>query len=190
MEKPKNYDETLAYTEVRTIPPGGYICKIKQVNETKSQNGKDMIAILIDIAEGEYKDIYNERYNASTKKEKKWGCTVYRFILDKDGNTSRGFKTFNTSVEESNIGFKTVWGDGYARALKGKLIGGVFGREQFMAADGSKAFSTKCMFFRSTEAIRKGNYKIPEDKLLDDSNNNPAPAFSYIVDDNINDFPF
>lgn len=192
MEKPKNYDEVQAFADGSVqLPPGGYICKIVKVEESESQNKKALVKIALDIAEGEYKDFYRTKFNNDTRTDKKWGCVVYQLILDNDGNANRGFKTFNTSVEESNTGFTTVWGNDYCKALKGKLIGGIFRREQFETADGKKAFSTKCYMFRSVETIRKG-VEVPEDKLLDtnsSSNNNTKPyKVEQSVDDD--DLPF
>lgn len=193
MEKPKNYDETPVFADSKILPPGGYICKIKQVNEMKSRSGKEMIAILLDIVEGDYKDFYEEKFKADTRTDKKWGCVVYQLTHDNEGNASRGFKSFNTSVEESNDGFKTVWGNDYSKVLKGKFIGGLFRREQFETTDGRKAFSTKCFAFRSVNTIKKG-VEVPADKLLVDnkaSNSSnkvsDSSASFYKVEDNVDD---
>ena len=58
----------------------------------------------------------------------KWSGVTTVFPTDKDGKTSKSFKTFCTAVEHSNNGFKMVWGDKFCDALKGKAVGGVFGR--------------------------------------------------------------
>ena len=58
IKKPQGYDEAQAYTgESMQLPAGLYICKIRQVSETQSQNERPQIAILFDIAEGEHKDL-------------------------------------------------------------------------------------------------------------------------------------
>lgn len=49
------------------------------------------------------------------------------------------------------------------------LVGGVFGREQYLK-DGQLKMITKCVEFRSVEAIKAG-VKVPEDKLIDDFSN-------------------
>jgi hypothetical protein len=170
MQKPNDYENVQAYGEFTPLRLGGHICKIMQVEETKSSNGKDMLKISLDIAEGDQKDYYAQQYKSDTRDNKKWGCVVYQLLKDNEGNTSRGFKSFITAVENSNSGFKVAWGDKFAACFKGKLIGGVFGREQYLNAYQEKKLATKCVQFRSVEAIRNG-VDTPEDKLLPESSN-------------------
>lgn len=175
MQKPNNYENVQGYAEFVPLSLGGHVCKIVKVIEGKSKAGKDMLTINLDIAEGEQKDYYMKQWESNTSNDKRWGCTVYQMVLDNDGNTNRGLKTIHTAIEKSNAGFTIVWGDGYAKALKGKLIGGVFGREQYINKDGEPKFSTKCMFFRSVETIKAG-VEIPADKLLDGSSPQASSA--------------
>lgn len=191
MNKPKNYDETQVFSGSKQLPSGGYICRILDVKETVSRSGKDMLVISLDIAEGEYKFFYSEKYKADTRKDKKWGCTVYQLVLDGDGNCNKGLKGFLTSVEESNDGYSVVWGDGFCSSLKNKLVGGLFGKEEFMTTDGKKASSTKCRFFRSVDTIKNGEYEVPEDKLLETTKETNSNQF-YAVEENVNedDLPF
>lgn len=166
MLKPNNYENTAVFGEELEL--GGHVCKIIKVQETTSKSGKDMIVISLDIAEGKQAGYYADKYRSDTRTEKKWGCVVYQLVHDQDGNTNRGLKTFHTAVEESNPGFQVVWGDGYADCFTGKLIGGVFGKEEYVKQNGKTGFATKCMFFRSVETIRKG-VDIPDTKYLDDT---------------------
>lgn len=168
MQKPNDYDNVQAYGEFTPLKLGGHICKIMQVQEAKTKEGKDQIIISLDIAEGDQKDYFAQQYRTDTRQNKKWGCAVYQVVLDNEGNTSKGFKTFITSVENSNPGFKVVWGNNFVGCFKGKLIGGVFGREQYLNASNEKKFFTKCVQFRSVESIRAG-VEVPSDKLLPDS---------------------
>ena len=63
IKKPQGYDEAQAYTgESMQLPAGLYICKIRQVSEAQSQNGRPQMAILYDIADGEHKDFYQALY--------------------------------------------------------------------------------------------------------------------------------
>lgn len=173
MQKPNDYDSVQVYGDFVPLKLGGHICKIMQVIETTSRSGKDMLEISLDIAEGEQKDYFAQQYKTDTRQNKKWGCVVYQSVEDRDGGTSKGFKTFITSVENSNPGFKPAWGNNFAGCFKGKLIGGVFGREQYLNASNEKKFFTKCVQFRSVESIRAG-VEVPADKLLPDSGNAPG----------------
>ena len=195
MNKPKNYDSTNAYGEWKPLELGGHVCKIMKVEETKSQTGKDMINISLDIAEGDQKDYYADQYRSSDRPDKKWGCIVYQLIEDKDGNTSRGFKTFIDSVKKSNPGFdeNAIWNDRFADYFKGKLVGGVFGREQYKNQKGEFKWSTKCVMFRSVDVVREG-VEVPEDKYHKDYKNldiqvdSPSLDDVEVVDDD--DLPF
>ena len=164
MDKPNDFDKVQAYGDYTPLPAGAYYCKIMSVEETKSKAGKDMLKISLDIAEGEHKDYYTNAYKADTRDNKQWGCIVNQVLKNDDGSTSRGFKTFITSVEESNNFFVT-WGNKFAACLKGKLIGGLFRREEYLKQDGKTAWSTKCFNFRGIESIAKG-LPAPEDKPL------------------------
>lgn len=183
MNKPMGYDEAQVLGEYKPLPAGGYVCVIKQVREQFSRNGRPMIVIALDIFDGEQKGYYEKSFRADTRPDKKWGCNVYQLTEDENGQCTRGFKTFITSVEKSNTGFQTVWGDGFCMAFKGKLVGGLFGREQYQKNDGSLAWSTKCVAFRSADTIRNGDFTIPQDKPLD-GQNSVKPAATHAVPNN------
>lgn len=197
MIKPNDFDNTLAYGEFTPLELGGHICKIMSVEERTSSTGKPMVVIALDTApQDKQPGYYAEQYRNDTRQEKKWGCNVYQLVYDNDGRTNRGFKTFVTSVEKSNPGFRVQWGDGFAACFKGRLIGGVFGREEYEKQDGTTAWSTKCVGFRSVEAIQNG-VEVPKDRPL---KKQTAPAYvperastvnDYaIIDDTSGDLPF
>ena len=50
MKKPDSYDEAKAGGEFTPVELGGHKMIIKQVSETKSKSGKDMIVVLFDFA--------------------------------------------------------------------------------------------------------------------------------------------
>lgn len=166
MIKPNDFDAVTAYGEFTPLELGGHICKIMDVEERTSSTGKPMVVISLDTApQDKQPGYYADQYRNDTRPERKWGCNVYQLIYDTDGRTNRGFKTFITSVEKSNPGFQVQWGDGFAACFKGRLIGGVFGREEYEKNDGTTAWATKCVGFRSLEAIRKG-VDVPKDRPL------------------------
>ena len=134
MKKPTNYDTTEVTGEFTPLKPGGHICKIMQVKETKSKSGLDMLEISLDIAEGEQKDYYAKAYRSDTRADKKWGCVVYLVVDESTDYGVKNLKTFTTSVEKSNVGFQIAWGDNFAKCFANKLVGGVFGREQYLNA--------------------------------------------------------
>lgn len=174
-----DYDSIPVYEgDFKNIVPGGYVCKI--VNVRQETCGKwQTLKVAIDIAEGEFKDYYRQRYNQFKEQDPnaKWGGTFTVFLplndnSEQDKRTKQAFKRFTTSVEKSNDGYKWAWDES---TLKGKLFGGVFGREQYLS-NGTPKFATKCRFANSVDTIRKGNFKIPNDKLLPNS----TPAVGYM----------
>lgn len=182
MNKPKNWEDVQAFGEFEPLELGGHICKIMQVEETKSRNNRDMLVISLDIAEGPQKGYYAEQYKKDFRPEKKWGCVVYQLTEDEHGNGSRGFKTFMNAVKDSNPGFneEQIWGDKDLNPFfKGKLVGGVFGREQYKNSEGKLKWSTKCVQFKSVDDIKKG-VEIPADKYLEETK---KPAAGFHLDD-------
>lgn len=129
MKKPNNYDSTRAGGEYTPIELGGHRGIIKQVNETTSKSGKDMIVVFIDFAaEDKQPKYFDEQYKADTRDQKKWPYQATQYIVteDAEGNTSRSFKSFCTNFEASN-NCQVKWGDNWGAQFKGKRIGVVYG---------------------------------------------------------------
>lgn len=185
MRKPDGYDNAQAYTgEFEKIKPGGYICVIKNVRE-EATDKKWQLAIALDIAEGDSKDYYKQRFDRFGGN---WPAIYRQNIAGKDGRCSPFFKGMITAIEESNPDFTFRFED--EKCLVGKIFGGVFGEEEFVGSNGDTAVSCKCVQVRSVQAIRDGNFKIPDRKPL------PAPAAAKPVslddfrDISIDDCPF
>lgn len=179
MFKPKDYDDVKEYGEYRMLPAGNYVCKIMGVEETVSRSGREMIVISLDIAEGEYAGFFASAYRADTREGKKWGCRFWQLIQDtQTGATHRGLKTFHTSVEESNEGFKIAWGEGYENCFKGKLVGVMFRREEYLDNMSVSHWATRPAQFRSVEAIHSADLEVLTDRPL-----NAAQAGSAVARD-------
>ena len=190
MEKPKDFDTAKATGEFKPLPAGGYVCKIIGVDEAMSKTGKKMLKIALDIAEGEEAGRFMDAYKADTREFKKWpaGGMVYPLTEDQNGNTHGRFKQFTNCVTDSNKGFEIVWGKEFGSCFKGKLVGAVFGREQYENQNGELRWSTKPQHFKTVEEIRDGDFKVPEDKPLPQKDNASAASlegFSEISDDDI-----
>ena len=170
MNKPADFDNVQAFGDYVALPAGGYVCRIMSVEETAARaSGAPMIKISLDIAEGQFKDYFANQYRANTKADKKWSysAVVNQLIYDAYGNnsTNRGFKTFITSVCESNPGFDVAW-EGFSACFKGKLVGVLFGRVEYVGTDGKNHWSTKALNFRSVKTIHDGTFVTPADKPL------------------------
>lgn len=165
MQKPSNYDATQAPGEFNPIKPGGYACKIMQVEEMKSKSGLDMLKISIDVADGEFKDYYAKQYKTDTRNPKKWSGVMYLVVDASQEYGTKNLKGFVTSVEKSNQGFQVQWGDKFCTSLKGKLVGVLFRKEQYVNTMNEKKWITKPFQFRSVEGALSAD--IPEDKPLE-----------------------
>lgn len=174
MQKPKNYDSVQEFGEATPLEIGGHILKILKVEETVSRRGSPMVKICFDTAENDKQPNYfKRRYDGDTRAEKKWGGVVWQLTESpQTGETAPGFKTFTESVKKSNSSsFQLVWDDTFCERFKGRLVGGVFRREEFVIGSGKRAgqraFAVKCFVFRSVAAIGEG-IDPPKDKLLTD----------------------
>lgn len=167
MRKPQGYDQAQAITgDYQTLPPGGYICRIKKAEEQFTRTNKQMLVLYVDIAEGEYQGYFQRIYDANTNKDKKWpNGGIYRQLTE--GKSMDFFKGMVTCVEKSNPGYVGFdeHGELDERKLAGKMVGCVYGREQYEKDNKELAFATKIMQIRSVEAIKAG-VEPPADKLL------------------------
>lgn len=191
MLKPQDFENVQAFEGFTPLEVGGHICKIMNVEETKSRQNKDMIVIYLDTDKTDKQpEYFTQQYKSNQKADKKWSnnAIVRQLVLDADGNTNRGFKTFIEMVEQSNNGFKVQWGDNFAACFKGKLVGGVFGREEYLNSYGESKFAVKFQSFRTIEDVKKG-IEPPKDKLLNPSENSNASGFDLTPVDG-GDMPF
>lgn len=194
MIKPQGYDNVQAFGGFTPLEVGGHICIVKKVEEVKSKQGKDMIKIYLDThVSDKQPGYYADQYKNDNRENKKWpiGATVNQLVLDKDGNAARGFKTFIEAVENSNNGFKIQWGDNFCTCLKDKLVGGVFGREEYLNNVGESKFSTKCTGFRTVKDVKEGNVEPPKDKLLNpNGSSSSTTGFEDVMPVDDADLPF
>ena len=162
-----DYATVQAYSDFPTLPKGGYVLKVMGVSQKTNSMGA-YLQIGMDVAEGEYKDFFTKQYTNDSRSEKKWGCN---FLLslpkddgsEKDGWTKRAFKTFTTALEESNNGYHFDWDE---NKFKGLLIGGLFNEREYEKNDGSIGKAVNLAKVCAAEKIRTGDYKLPDDKLL------------------------
>lgn len=188
MKPIEGWDAAPAYTgEFRTLPKDKYKCKIMQVVEKGHMNdrGGRQVVIYFDIAEGEYKNYYQDLYMQAKKKDpnigmEKWQGRYYQGNIDTTGLS--WFKGIITSVEKSNPGFKWTWNE---NELKGKVFGGLFNYEEYIGNDGKKHRATKLAQIRSLEGLKDA--VLPEDSLLPDP---PAPAQGFTTQGASQDIPY
>lgn len=169
IRKPEGYDAAWAFTgETQQLPAGCYVCIVKQVSETTTQNGRPQFVLLFDIAEGDQKEFYKKQYEAAkaNSSDAKWKG-VHKQLMD--GSSLPFFKGLITSIEKSNPNFQFPFGvENNEKTLIGKKFGAVMRREQFKTSDGSLKWATKVDQIRSLEGLKEA--KVPEDKLYSGEN--------------------
>jgi len=164
MRKIENYDSVKENQggEYEKLPAGGYVCKI---TASKDVTEKEYLELELDIAEGPYQGWFSELY----QRAKFWGGKLIRSYKE----TAAGFfKGFTTAVEESNAKYKWNWNES---TLVSKFIGIVFGYEEYMSNSGEVKERIYVAQTRSVDAIRKGDFKVPELKKLE---NKKAPSYA------------
>ena len=169
MRKPDNYDETAAQTGgFEQLPAGAYNCIIKDANEIQSKSGKAMLQLRLDIADGKHKDYFQNLYTTQNRKyaDVKWKG-IYNQLTE--GESLGFFKGLIQDIEDSNPGYKFNFDE---KTLKDKKIGGVFGREQFKAQDGTLKFTPKCFYCVDIKRVK--DIDAPADKLIEQSNFNSS----------------
>lgn len=174
--KPKDWETAQAYTgESQSMTPGGHVVRILGMRQETSKNNKPMLVVSFDVEEGGELDGFYKKLHATKKKfdaGAKWAGVIRYMLYGKDGVSTNGFfKGFITAVEESNSGWTWNWDE---RSVTGKMVGMVFGEEEYRKQDGSIGTSVKAQQARSVQAIRDG-VEVPAKKVLKDEPQGYAP---------------
>lgn len=163
--KPAGYDETQAGGEFTPIELGGHKLIIKKIEECKASNGNSYLKVSFDTAQDDKQpNYYTEQYKNDTRDNKKWGGVATIFPTDREGKTSKTFKQFCTSIERSNNS-KIQWGAGFEASIVGKVIGGIFGEEEYLNSMNEVKTARKLFWWRSTEGI--ANATVPGKRVLE-----------------------
>lgn len=164
--------------EFEKLPAGGYICKITAVEDLPD---KEYLKIEFDIADGKYKGWFADTYQRANF----WGGRLVRSYKE----TAKGFfKGFTTAVEQSNAGYKWAWDE---KSLVGKMIGIVLAMEEYIGNDSTVKERLYVAQNRSVDAIKKGDFKVPELKALKPEDRpRPAPTTSGFTEVTDEQLPF
>ena len=90
--------------------------------------------------------------------------------------TTSSFVSRRRPVDFRYPGFNenVLWGnEPINKFLKGKLVGALFGEEEYLNGYGESKFACKFQAFRTLEEVKKG-IDAPERKMLNPGNNNSA----------------
>lgn len=169
----------------RSLPAGGYVCKITKVEDVVD---KEYLYIEYDIAEGQHKDYYKDL--EATKGF--WGGKCYRSYKEA---ALPMFKRFCSAVTKSNTGYIFDGGSQNAdeTTLKGKLIGIVFGEEEYVKNNGDTGRRLYVSYECDAEKIRQHDYAPAKFKPLSGSNAGEPAAnvdLTITAPEGIDDIPF
>lgn len=166
LKKPNNYDEVELNSEFTPIELGGHKGVIKGVEEyTSEYSGNTSLKVSVDTTKDDKQpEYFTELYRNDERDDKKWSTSAIKYVsLKEDENCVRMLKGFITAVENSNPGFIYDWNKDIDQ-LKGKLVGLVFGLEEYEDNEGKTKTARKLNQFRSIDKV--DNAKIPRVKML------------------------
>ena len=157
----------------KRIPDGAYIVGVKKVEDVSD---KEFLRLELDICKGEYKNWYQQQYDADNRETKYW---------PRDGVLVRSykekalpfFKGFITAVTKSNPKFEWKWNE---QDLKNKVFGVVVGTEEYLKKNGGVGTRPYIDSVHSVEAIEKGDYTVPDVKKLDPTKTASKPAEQFV----------
>lgn len=174
MKKPADWEKVTAahYGDRREEPtPGAYVCRIINAYEAKSQAGRPMLKLDIDIAEGEYAGYYAD--DLTNRKERGWEA-YWKLTINQvtDGTSTRFFKGLIEDIERSNEGFRFDFNEA---KLVGKLIGVMLDGEEYKSQNGFKGVKLKAGRTFTVREVRAGVKLEPKVRTLDGAEVHSTP---------------
>lgn len=167
INRPSDYATAAATMggDYEKIPVGGHVCVIRSARCDKASNGKDMLVLAIEIAEGTSLDGFYKRTFERIKgfnSEARWPGIYNSVIANDDGTTNPMFKGLMVAIEESNPGYKWDWCE---TSLAGKKIGFNFGEEEYVNRNGEVRTNIKPRFPASVKSVHEGLIPLRLKKL-------------------------
>ena len=185
--KPAGYDEVQAGGDFTPIELGGHKLVIKKIEDV-SNGVVSYLKVMYDTAQDDIQPNYfADQYKNDTRETKKWGGVINIFPTDRDGMTSKKFKQFCTSIERSNNS-QIEWGAKFEQSIVGKVVGGVFGEEEYLDTANNVKTARKLFWFRSVDGIQDA--KVPNKRTLEGTDTNAPDGFVNIPDGIDEDLPF
>ena len=163
LKKPEGYDEVKEFTEFEQLEAGGHELTILKIEEKEQWKALD---IFFDTTPTDKQPNY---FSKNHTKGNYYHGQFRLFMPDESKGkdlydiNNRNLKTFITSVEHSNEGFKFDWSSW--SVFKNKKVGGCFGEEEYFNNRGEIRKSVKLRWFCSIGKI--GEQSIPRVKEVE-----------------------
>jgi len=131
----ENYDEIKVTENKPTLSVGGHECVIKNVKHFE-YNGVRKVSLELDIATGEFKDYYQNKYDERGENAKYWddGATLTFLEEPKENKDKSYFKGLLTAIQSYNPNYKWNWDE---ETLKGLKINCNFSLKEYQGNDGN-----------------------------------------------------
>ena len=169
----------------RKLPAGGYVATITAVRtEWENYSGdlclaeeKEYVKLIFDIAEGEYKGIFEGDEEHTNRDWKHWACLSWKNVNNNKDRMGM-LKGVLTAFTNSNAGFDATAAFSADKwdLFVGKQVGLVIGEEEYENREGEIVTKTSLPNFRSVQSIRLGKFKVPPLKKLNKDTNTTQPA--------------
>lgn len=159
--------EAKEFGDYENLEVGGHLLQIIDAKEYTSEiSHNTSLRICVDIAKGDKQEgFFKKQYDNNTSQDKRWSSAGTKYLSLKDEQLAY-LKGFITAVEKSNSGFvfntESTWAQ-----LKGLMVAGQFGLEEYLDSEGHLKTATKLIQFRSVDKLNE--IGIPKVKKLDGS---------------------
>lgn len=176
MRKPNVQNVNQLLKGYETLAIGGHECVIVKAEQRIAKSGNPMLVVDLDTAPTDKQpNFYKKRFEADTRPDKKWGCTLY-FTQDGSEFNQGRIALFICAVCNANgMDYDNLSDNDWEiidRIIQGKKVCVVFREEEYEKEDGSVGVSIKPYSFRLIEDFKEGKIKPPKKKVLKNNNDN------------------
>lgn len=198
MKRIEDYDEIKVTENKQTLEVGGYECIIKNVKHFE-HNGIKKVSLELDIATGDFKDYYQDKYDERTGDAKYWddGATISFPEEPTEDREKSYFKGLMTAIQSYNPSYKWNWDED---TLKGLKINCNFSLKEYEGNDGNVYTKPQVSRFVNSKDNFKKDY-IPSVRTLNNGfvkyedynknrTNKQADQFDDVVEIDTKELPF
>ena len=179
MIKPQDFDQVQAAGGFPTVELGGHILIIQDIRVETTTTGLQRIVLKYDMhTTDKQAGFFQSAYDNDNRSPKKYRGVHNQVMFNKNGSTNAFFKQLTDAIKASNPGWEVPFDDNdpnnikFRNGFKNKLVGAVFGREQYENySTGELKFAIKIFNFESVSKIKEG-VEVPKDKLLNPGSGN------------------
>ena len=160
-----NFEAKKSGGYIELPPVGAYIAEIQDVRVAKNEKtGRDIIELMIEITEGEYKNRYHDVYDDQSER---FGKATYKgtfrltpYVSGDEDWVRNKFEGNLWCVQESNPGYKWDWDE---KKLKGKKVG-INVRKRLYTYNGKNRETTEIGQFETIADVKAGKVKQLKDR--------------------------